>query len=201
MNTVDYEEKGTIPSEAVENGVSNSLIHPAPAGAGHSDKAKEEIEKMAKELCGLDNECKDCRFDKVCISQNCANIFYNAGYRKRETSEWRITGDGGYGECANCGVAPFECEYPEDLRPGWAGYCSGCGAKMLGVNNGELLTWDQLSERRAREEAVRWAVSQGVCNYCDHLQKCSKYYEDQFPPDTPCMMKKRDFLEVEDEQH
>lgn len=44
---------------------------------------EKQIEEMAKELCGLDNECKDCRFDKVCISQNCANIFYNAGYRKQ----------------------------------------------------------------------------------------------------------------------
>lgn len=131
------------------------------------------------------------------LSDNAEYFLNSLGYRKYETSEWRITGDGGYGECANCGVAPFECEYPEDLRPGWAGYCPGCGAKMLGVNNGELLTWNQLSERRARKEAVRWAVYQGVCNYCDHSQKCSKYYENQFPPDTPCMMKKSDFLEVE----
>lgn len=179
MSRADYEREGI-----------------APAGAGHSDKAREEIEEMAKvydaarlkarETLGSMNEGEAMWYSKA---------FYNTGYRKRKTSEWRITGDGGYGECANCGVAPFECDYPEDLRPGWAGYCSGCGAKMLGVNNGELLTWDQLSELRARKEAVSWAVYQGVCNYCDHSQKCSKYYEDQFPPDTPCMMKKRDFLE------
>lgn len=30
------EEKGAIPSEAIENGVSHSLIHPAAAGAGLS---------------------------------------------------------------------------------------------------------------------------------------------------------------------
>lgn len=181
MSRADYEREGI-----------------APAGAGHSDKAREEIEEMARYMCG---DCADygtCKYGDICEGNlDVATALYNAGYRKRKTSEWRITGDGGYGECANCGVAPFECEYPEDFRPGWAGYCSGCGAKMLGVNNGELLTWDQLSERRARKEAVHWAVYQGVCNYCDHSQKCSKYYEDQFPPDTPCMMKKRDFLEVE----
>ena len=196
MSRADYEREGAIPSEAIENGVSDSLIHPAPAGAGHSDKAREEIEEMAADIFRLDL-CKHLEQEE-CDATTCdhctAEALYNAGYRKRKTSEWRITGDGGYGECANCGVAPFECEYPEDLRPGWAGYCSGCGAKMLGVNNGELLTWDQLSERRARKEAVSWAVYQGVCNYCDHSQKCSKYYEDQFPPDTPCMMKKSDFF-------
>ena len=157
---------------------------------------QKQIEEMAEELRhSCENECFrnedgdiDCNACQACL-------LYEAGYRKRKTSEWRITGDGGYGECANCGVAPFECKYPEDLRHGWAGYCSGCGAKMLGVNNGELLTWDQLSERRAIKEALYWAVSQGVCNYCDHSPKCEKYQDDEFPINAPCMVKKRDYLE------
>ena len=156
---------------------------------------EKQIEEMANDLA---QHCPDlvanCCGASSCVS--CLTRFlYEAGYRKRKTSEWRITGDGGYGECANCGVAPFDCKYPEDLRPGWAGYCSGCGAKMLGVNNGELLTWNQLSERRAIKEALYWAVSQGVCNYCDHSPKCGKYQDDEFPINAPCMVKKRDYLE------
>lgn len=162
------------------------------------EKQIEEIAKILASNCGKCTEC-DHYHKEINEIDSCyfkyAEMVYEAGYRKQKTSEWRITGDGGYGECANCGVAPFECKYPEDLRHGWAGYCSGCGAKMLGVNNGELLTWDQLSERRAIKEALYWAVSQGVCNYCDHSPKCGKYQDDEFPINAPCMVKKRDYLE------
>ena len=47
---------------------------------------EKQIEEMAKELCGMDRECKDCNMDSICISQNCASIFYKLGYRKQ--SEW-----------------------------------------------------------------------------------------------------------------
>lgn len=47
---------------------------------------KRQIEEMAKEFCGMNRECKDCNMDSICISQNCASIFYKLGYRKQ--SEW-----------------------------------------------------------------------------------------------------------------
>lgn len=45
---------------------------------------KERIEEMAKELCGVNIACKDCRLDKLCLARNSADILYNAGYRKQE---------------------------------------------------------------------------------------------------------------------
>ena len=90
MNTVDYEEKGAIPSETVENGVSNSLIHPAPTGVGRSDKARKEIEEMALELCRPRNivkmmhrrTCGNCDTSSCDIYELCVDL-YNAGYRKQ----------------------------------------------------------------------------------------------------------------------
>ena len=48
--------------------------------------SKEQIEEMAKELCGMNIACKDCRLDKLCLARNSADILYNAGYRKQ--GEW-----------------------------------------------------------------------------------------------------------------
>ena len=44
---------------------------------------EKQIEEMAKELCGMNIACKDCRLDKTCLARNSADILYNAGYRKQ----------------------------------------------------------------------------------------------------------------------
>jgi hypothetical protein len=47
--------------------------------------SKEQIEGMAKILCGMKNGCDGCMWDKVhCNERNCAEALYNAGYRKQE---------------------------------------------------------------------------------------------------------------------
>lgn len=43
---------------------------------------KQEIEEMAKILCGTDWSCKDCRFRKQCFDYDIAQAFYNGGCRK-----------------------------------------------------------------------------------------------------------------------
>lgn len=47
-------------------------------------KEKQQIEEMAKELCGMNIACKDCKLDKLCLARNSADILYNAGYHKQE---------------------------------------------------------------------------------------------------------------------
>ena len=44
---------------------------------------EKQIEETAKELCGMNVACKDCRLDKLCLARNSADILYNAGYRKQ----------------------------------------------------------------------------------------------------------------------
>ena len=44
---------------------------------------EKQIEEMARELCGMNIACKDCRLDKLCLARNSADILYNAVYRKQ----------------------------------------------------------------------------------------------------------------------
>jgi hypothetical protein len=46
--------------------------------------SKEQIEGMAKILCGMKNSCDECMWNKVhCNERNYAEEIYNAGYRKQ----------------------------------------------------------------------------------------------------------------------
>ena len=46
--------------------------------------SKEQIEEMAKILCGMKKGCDGCMWDKVhCNERNYAEEIYNAGYRKQ----------------------------------------------------------------------------------------------------------------------
>ena len=96
---------------------------------------EKQIEEMAKELCGMDRECKDCNMDSICISQNCASIFYKLGYRKQEEGEWAktqfVARTAFYTvkefPCNKCGEI-FEVAKGNELMH----YCPNCGAKMKG---------------------------------------------------------------------
>lgn len=47
--------------------------------------SREQIEEIAKVLCGMKNGCDGCMWDKVhCNERNYAEEIYNAGYRKQE---------------------------------------------------------------------------------------------------------------------
>lgn len=57
---------------------------------------KQQIEKMAKVLCGITKACKDCKLNGNCLAYNSAEALYNAGYRKigedvvvLTSEEWR----------------------------------------------------------------------------------------------------------------
>ncbi len=52
----------------------------------YDEAARKQIEEMAKELCGINIACKDCRLDKLCLARNSADILYTVGYRKQ--SDW-----------------------------------------------------------------------------------------------------------------
>ena len=55
-------------------------------GGQTMSQKKQIIEEMAHELCGMNSSCEVCSLDKLCLARNCADIFYNVGYRKQ--SEW-----------------------------------------------------------------------------------------------------------------
>lgn len=43
---------------------------------------QQQIEEMAKVLCGITNACKDCKINGNCFAYNSAEALYNARYRK-----------------------------------------------------------------------------------------------------------------------
>lgn len=128
-----------------------------------------------------------------------AVILCRKGYRKQSEGEWVMSEWDDNAACSLCGCEPYDFKTPE-RNPKIAQYCPGCGAKMRGVNFGELITWDKLKDMKAWDRAVEWAESQGVCRFCDHLPKCRKYQDDQVPINAPCMVKKRDFLEFDNSE-
>ena len=47
---------------------------------------KKQIEDMARILCGQSKSCLECTVHKPCLMTNCAEIIYNAGYRKQSVN-------------------------------------------------------------------------------------------------------------------
>ena len=99
----------------------------------YDEAAREQIEEMAHELCGMNSSCEVCRLDKLCLARNSADILYNAGYRKQSEGEWRVQSVGR----ADCFVFFFklcsECNYCyKSTSPTGYKYCPNCGAKMKG---------------------------------------------------------------------
>lgn len=94
-------------------------------------KKIEQIEEMAKILCGMKNGCDGCMWDKVhCNERNYAEEIYNSGYRKQSEGEW-IKHCNTY-ECSVCKEELF-IEYAEDYDAiaDWnLHFCPNCGAKM-----------------------------------------------------------------------
>jgi DNA-directed RNA polymerase subunit RPC12/RpoP len=92
---------------------------------------KEQIEEMAKELCGMNIACKDCRLDKLCLARNSADILYNAGYRKQIEGEWKWISDDDC-ICSACGKVFYTAD---NADAGFWNFCPDCGAKMKGDKN------------------------------------------------------------------
>ena len=118
---------------------------------------KEQIEEMAKELCGMNIACKDCRLDKLCLARNSADILYKADYRKQSEVELRVetttddfkdlevAKERGYHRkkfyCPNCDLL-IKIETWDSERMFGGGtilksnempkFCPECGAKMKG---------------------------------------------------------------------
>ena len=45
--------------------------------------SRAKIDEMARSLCLLKKDtCEDCTMNEHCLMRNCAECFYNAGYRK-----------------------------------------------------------------------------------------------------------------------
>lgn len=91
---------------------------------------EEQIEGMAKVLCGMASSCNKCMFNsETCYEHKEAEELYTAGYRKRSEGEWIDTGDfeldniySGW-KCSLCGY--IFCGNKTN-------FCSNCGAKMKG---------------------------------------------------------------------
>jgi DNA-directed RNA polymerase subunit RPC12/RpoP len=90
--------------------------------------SKEQIEEMAKVLCGMKNGCDECMWNKThCNERNDAEEIYNAGYRKQSVGEWK----------------KFQELYPRYVCTACNHlfnnktfkYCPNCGAKMLKGEN------------------------------------------------------------------
>ena len=76
-------------------------------------------------------------------AEHIAAAVNNAGYRKQSEGEWVMSEWGDDAACSECGCDPYDFKEPLQ-NPEIAQYCPGCGAKMRGVNYGNLLTWDEM---------------------------------------------------------
>lgn len=93
-------------------------------------KQIEQIEEMAKILCGMKNGCDGCMWSKVyCNERNYAEEIYNAGYRKQSEGEWISNELGGYEYAFYCSECGWVDGYPFNDRHK---FCPNCGAKMKG---------------------------------------------------------------------
>lgn len=82
----------------------------------------EQIEKMAKTLCGEQEcGCDDCNSCEGCIYWTEASELYAKGYRKVERGEWIVDG-----------LANPKCSRCRSYNPTKAKYCPECGADMRG---------------------------------------------------------------------
>lgn len=127
------EKKGAIPSEAIENGVSHSLIHPAAAGAGLS--GEKEVEDLARAMCSFSKNtlCREC--SDACFYKDYAKRAIDKGWRKQSEGYWFFT-EYEYFTCSNCGKSHFNfCDSSAEARKRLAEgeyypYCPECGAEM-----------------------------------------------------------------------
>lgn len=99
----------------------------------------EQIEEMAKMLCGMENSCNNCIFrSENCYERNDAEAIYSKGYRKVARGEWKLNKkelgvDRAEAECSICGR---EVVYQViDGIWGFENFCPHCGADMRGDDN------------------------------------------------------------------
>ncbi len=50
------------------------------------------------------------------------------------------------------------------------------------------------ADKVAEGRAVQWAVVSGACDKCDYLKKCETDNGFVFPKNSPCMIKKAEYL-------
>ena len=113
------------------------------------EKQIEEMAEVIKTTCSKRAQ----EFEMECpaflpCSKCTAELLYRAGYRKQSEGEWVMSEWGDDAACSECGCDPYDFKEPLH-NPEFAQYCPGCGAKMRGVNFGELKTWDEI--RREKE--------------------------------------------------
>ena len=93
-------------------------------------KKIEQIEEMARMLCGQIKSCTECAIHKPCLMMNCVTILYNAGYRKQSEGEWDDNIIGFCNICMNCGAIVERSAIKNNS--GKLNFCPNCGARMKG---------------------------------------------------------------------
>ena len=86
--------------------------------------SKEQIEEMAKAMCGNGMPNGNCAIDDEpcyleCVYGCCAEKLYANGYRKQKEGEWIGTWD-------------YECSVCHEYNDLKTKHCPSCGAKMKG---------------------------------------------------------------------
>ena len=103
----------------------------------------EQIEKMIKTLCvDYGTKCGVCGCKPCAFIEHCKAL-YNAGYREQIEAEWILSEFGDDAACSACREAPYDFKFPFQ-EPEQAQWCPCCGARMRGVNYGELITWEEM---------------------------------------------------------
>lgn len=106
------EKKGAIPSEVVENGVSE----------------EKEVEELARAMCPYSKGslCREC--SDACFYKDYAKKAIDKGWRKQSKGEWHWIAD----DSPMCNICGNVFDTNDDADAGLWKFCPNCGAKMKG---------------------------------------------------------------------
>ena len=99
--------------------------------------SKEQIEEMAKAMCGNGMSNGNCVMDDEpcnleCVYGCCAERLHAKGYRKQSEGEWTSNNGKTLYKCSVCNqTCPYDAQ-GDDISYWTCKYCPNCGARMSG---------------------------------------------------------------------
>lgn len=131
---------------------------------------KQQIEEMAKVLCGITRACKDCKLNGNCLAYNSAEALYNTNYRKVPENAVVLTREE-YEELKNESAA-----IAKDYQEMGQFYDEKCEELEKLIQ--EKHKWTEQARKETAKEILKWLVDTGVINTAPDTTKM--YFKEQF---------------------
>ena len=104
-------------------------------------EVNKQIEEMAKIMCGITKDCRDCKYHydvyfsefRPCRSLEDAEQIYNARYRKQINGKWlERKHEEWFGSETYETHTYYHCSICDGFSKRMTNFCPDCGAKMTG---------------------------------------------------------------------